>query len=151
MSGDLPDPADDPRALRVSKKPIPLAVAFAATDGVCESLEGAVRYQAGDAILTGTRGERWTMQRAPFLASYQAVPPTRPGDDGHYVKAPSVSHALRVDRPLAVPVGWQADPLQARPGDWLLRYADGAYGVVQDSIFRETYAPAAGETRWPPP
>ena len=48
-------------------------------------------------------------------------------------------------------VGWQTDLLHGRVGDWLLRYEDGNSGVVRDDIFRATYAPAPGETRWPPP
>jgi hypothetical protein len=150
MTGALPDLAADPHALRVCKKPDPVRAEFAGEDGVCDTLEGAVRYKAGDAILTGVHGERWPVDRETFLASYQPVPPTRAGEAGSYSKAPSLTHALRLDRERDVPVGWQRDPLQGHPGDWLLQYADGGYGVVQDSIFRETYAPADGESRWPP-
>jgi hypothetical protein len=150
VSNPLPDLAADPRALRVCKKPIPVRAAFAAADGVCETLEGSVRFKAGDAIVTGPKGERWPIGRDSFRSSYEPVPPTRAGEDGDYRKAPSLTFALRLDRPLAVPVGWQNDPLQGRPGDWLLQYADGNYGVVQDNIFRDSYAPASGETRWPP-
>ena len=32
----------------------------------------------------------------------------------------------------------------------LLHYADGAYGVIQVSISRLSYAPAPDEERWPP-
>lgn len=147
----LPDLAADPRALHVCKKAIPVRVAFAADEGVCETLEGAVRYRAGDAILTGIKGERWPVRRDLFLASYDPVPPTLAAEDGRYLKAPAVARALRVDRAYEVPVNWQRDPLHARPGNWLLHYADGSFGVLQDSIFRESYEPAAGETRWPPP
>ena len=150
MTDPLPDLAADPRALRVCKKPDPLRAEFAVSGGVCDTLEGPVHFQAGDAILTGTRGERWPVGRGQFLASYEPVPPTRAGENGAYRKAPSIAYALRLDRAREVPVGWQNDPLHGRPGDWLLQYADGSYGVVQDSIFRESYAPASGEGRWPP-
>ena len=148
MTGALPDLAADPRALRVCKKPIPVRAAFAAADGVCETLEGAVRFRAGDAILTGIAGERWPVRRDLFLSSYRPVPPTQAGEDGSYLKAPSTALALRLDRALTVPVNWQDDPLRGRPGDWLLHYSDGSYGVLQDAIFRATYAPVSGETRW---
>jgi hypothetical protein len=151
MTGDLPDLAADPRALRVCKKPAPVRVEFAAADGVCETLEGPVRFLAGDAILTGVQDERWPVRRDLFMSSYRAVPPTQAGENGSYRKTPTVTYALRLDRPRNVPVGWQHDPLQGRPGDWLLQYDDGTYGVIQDAIFRESYAPASGETRWPPP
>jgi hypothetical protein len=149
MTDDVPDLSADPRALRVCKRAVPVEVAFAASAGVCETLEGPVRFNNGDAILTGIRGERWPVRRDLFLASYEPVPPTRAGEDGSYRKAPAMAYALRLDRPCEVPVGWHNDPLRGRPGDWLLQYADGSYGVVQDSIFRESYDPAPGESRWP--
>jgi len=151
VSDKLPDLAADPEALRVCKKPIPVRAEFAIADGVCDTLEGPVHFRAGDAILTGVRGERWPVRRDLFLASYQPVPPTRPGENGAYRKAPSVTYALRLDRARDVPVGWQNDPLHGRPGDWLLQYADGTYSVIGDGVLRESYDPAAGENRWPPP
>ena len=141
----------DPRALRVCKKPIPVEVAFAAADGVCKTLEGEVRFRAGDALLTGAQGDRWPVRRDLFLSSYEPVPPRAPGQNGAYRKRPAVAHALRLSAPATVAVSWQNDPLHGEPGDWLIRYADDTYGIVQDSIFRETYAPADDETRWPPP
>ncbi len=59
--------------------------------------------------------------------------------------------ALRLDHAMAVLVGWQNDPLQGRPGDWLLRYEDGSHSVVRDEILRATYDPAPDEKPWPPP
>jgi hypothetical protein len=147
----LPDPTNDPDALRVCKRPEPLKVVFEPADGICQTLEGPVRYRAGDPILTGNQGERWPVQRDLFLTSYEPVPPTRPGTDGLYRKRPSEVLALRLSHTISVPVGWQDDPLQGRPGDWLLRYANSTYGIVQDAIFRESYGPAPGEERWPPP
>jgi hypothetical protein len=145
-----PDLASDPRALRVIKRPDPVQAEFAPGDGVCETLEGAVQFRAGDAILTGVRGERWPVEREHFLASYAPVPPTRAGENGRYRKAPHIAHALRLDHAREVPVGSHGDLLHGHPGDWLLQHADGTYGVVQDDIFRATYAPASGEGRWPP-
>lgn len=150
MKADRPDLAACPRALRVCKKPIPVRVEFATADGVCATLEGPVRFEVGDAVLTGVQGERWPVRRDLFLASYEPVPPAHAGANGNYRKAPSMVYALRLDRSRDVPVSWQDEPLQGRPGDWLLQYAEDNYGVVQDAIFRETYAPVAGETRWPP-
>ena len=65
------------------------------------------RVRAGDAVLTGVRGEHWPVQRHLFLASYAPVPPTEAGQDVIYRKIPAVSLALRLQHDLAVPVGWQ--------------------------------------------
>lgn len=143
---DAPDLSIRPEALRVVKHATPTPVEFAAGDGVCRTLEGPVSYHAGDAILTGVKGERWPVVRAHFDASYA---PT--GREGLYAKRPAVAFALRLQAPMEVIVGWRPDALNAKPGDWLLSYADGEHGVVRDDIFRETYGPAPGETRWPPP
>jgi hypothetical protein len=151
VSGELPDLAADPRALRVCKKPIAVQVAFATADGTCDTLEGAVRFRAGDAILTGIQGERWPISRESFLSSYEAVPPTRAGHNGAYRKSAAPAYAMRLAERRDVPVGWQNDPLRGEPGDWLLQYADGSRGVLRDHIFRGSYDPAPGETRWPPP
>jgi PGDYG protein len=147
----VPDLKTEPWALQVRKKPLPVHVRFASADGVCETLEGPVRYRRGDAILTGSRGEQWPVGRDGFLTGYQPDPPTIAGEDGTYRKRPVTVLARRLDRAMSVPVGWQHDPLQGRPGDWLLRYEDGSHGVVNDAIFRETYEPADQQTRWPPP
>jgi len=147
----VPDLRADPDALHVLKRALPVAAAFAAGDGICPTLEGPVRYRRGDAVLTGTHGERWPVARELFLAAYDPVPPTRPGEDGDYIKRKLPVLALRLERAVQVPVGWQDDPLEGRPGDWLLRYHDGTHGVLRDAIFRDSYEPDSGETRWPPP
>jgi hypothetical protein len=127
-----------------------VSVVFAREDGLCETLEGPVGTRAGDAVLTGVRGEHWPVRRDLFLSSYTPVPPTEAGQDGLYRKIPTTALALRLDRHAAVPVGWQTDTLQGHPGDWLIRYEDGSHGVVQDAIFRESYRPADADN-WPLP
>lgn len=123
----------------VRRKPTPVDVAFARRGGVCETLEGQVRYHAGDAILTGMRGERWPVTRASFDTTYEAVPPTRPGHDGSYRKHASAARAVRLRHPVDVPVGREADLLHGKVGAWLLQYSDGEFGLVDDGIFRESY------------
>jgi len=145
-----PHLTSNPDALRLLKRPIAVPVTFAKANGTTETLEGPVRHRAGDAVLTGSQGENWPVRRDMFLRSYAPIPPTQPGDDGTYLKRPEPALAIRLRHELEVPVGWQADPLHAQPGDWLLRYADGSHGVIQDQILRATYGPAEDETRWPP-
>jgi hypothetical protein len=146
----LPDLEHHPDALRLVKRPIEVQVSFAESDSLIETLEGHVRCQAGDAILTGVEGERWPVERSQFLDAYAPVPPTVSGEGGTYIKRPQIVLALCLAEPRLVPVGWQSDPLHAKPGDWLLRYSDGSHGVIQDRILRATYSAATGETRWPP-
>ena len=142
---------DHPKSWLVRKRSTAMLVRFALTGGTCETREGPVGYAAGDAIVTGTCREEWPVERDRFLAGYDPISPTVRGQNGSYRKRPTIVQALRLDRPMWVSVGRQNDPLNAQPGDWLLRYEDGSNGIIEDSIFRETYEAAPGENRWPPP
>jgi hypothetical protein len=134
-----PNLAADPKVQRVRKRPIPVRVSFAAADGVVATYEGDVRHRAGDAILTGAEGERWPIRRNDFVQSYVPVPPTCLGEDGLYVKTQTDALALRLAAAVTIAVGDRRDRLHGRPGDWLLQYGDGSYGVVRDAIFQVTY------------
>lgn len=134
----LPDLSTDPRAKRVVKRPLPVSVRFAKTDGVCQTLEGAVGYHAGDAILTGVAGEQWPVARSIFDERYGPADGTTPGNDGNYIKKPLVVFALRLDVPIEVsmPAG---GALHGALGDWLVQYGQADYGIIKDDIFCATY------------
>ena len=120
---------------RVMKKPIPLTVEFAKHDGVCRTKEGDVRYRKGDAIVTGTKGEQWPIQIAKFKETYQPVDKEK----GLYAKKPMQSLAKQMPMQFSVNVSWSKDPLIGKPGDWLLQYSKGDFGIVDKDIFDETY------------
>lgn len=129
----------DARARRARKRPLPVAVEFAARPGVVRTLEGPVRFRSGDALLTGIAGERWPIGRVRFDAAYEPIPPTVAGGAGHYRRRPLVVWARRMTRPFRVRVGWAGDALHGRPGDWLLQYGTGDYGIVAAGLFEQTY------------
>jgi PGDYG protein len=68
--------------LRVRNRPLSVSVEIAEMAGVCETLEGPVSYQAGDAIVSGVRKERWPVRRDVFSATYEPVLPTRRWKNG---------------------------------------------------------------------
>jgi len=129
----------DGRAVHVQKKAVLVEVCFAESDGVCRTKEGDVSFKAGDAILTGVEGEQWPIKRAKFDATYEAVPPTRHGENGQYRKRPIEVLALQMNEPFYVNVSWSEDRLEGKPGDWLLQYGEDDYGIVSQSIFEKTY------------
>ena len=129
----------DPAAVQVLKRPISVAVEFAKSTGVIDSLEGAVHYHLGDAILTGVQGEHWTVQREKFEQSYAPVEPTSAGNNGFYIKKPMLVWAKRLTENISVAVGWQNDPLSGESGDWLLQYGADDFGIIQNDIFIKTY------------
>lgn len=129
----VPDLARDPRAWRVLKRPVVVAVRFAVKDGTCATLEGPVRYRRGDALVTGTVGEQWPIARERFDKTYERVA------EGQYRKRPAVAYALRLQTAMRVPLGDEGDVLEARQGDWLLQYDDGGYGIVDAEVFEQAY------------
>ena len=134
----LPDLEADPQTLRVVKRPVPVPVRFADADGVCQTLEGPVSYSRGDAILTGVAGETWPVGRARFDDRYSPAEGASAGVAGAYVKCPLPVLARRIDAPLDLVLP-QRGVLHGAPGDWLLQYDPGDYGIVRDDIFRATY------------
>ncbi len=129
----------DPAAVQVLKRPLSVAVEFAKSTGVVDSLEGVVHYRPGDAILTGVQGEHWTIQRDKFEHSYAPVEPTSSGEDGFYLKRPALVWAKHLTENITVAVGNQDELLSGEPGDWLLQYGADDFGIIQDDIFIKTY------------
>jgi len=133
-----PDLATDPAAVLIVKDEV-VSVDFAACAGVLASAVGPNHYARGDALLTGSTGDRWCVSRERFDARYRALPPTVPGQAGRYCNLPVPVLAKRI--PVAFTVAREAggDVLQGAPGDWLLEYAPGDHGVVARARFDSVY------------
>lgn len=134
-----PDLSQSAKALQAFKRPIPVAVTFATPAGVIQTLEGAVAYREGDAILTGVKNEQWPVERNQFDSTYTPTLGTQSGQPGTYVKRFTPVWALQLDAPMEVAVGWQQNPIHGQSGDWLVQYAKDNYGIVSAAIFSETY------------
>jgi hypothetical protein len=139
---------------RARKRPIPLRVHFstaadlARTDGAFshghlrthETAAGdpGVRFVPGDAIVTGTRGEQWPIQRDRFEATYV---PSEPGGafgaDGLFHKVGGPVPVRRMDEPFTVRA--IRGQLVGGPGDYLVQYGPGDFGIVSAEIFTDTY------------
>ncbi|MGE8490003.1 MAG: PGDYG domain-containing protein, partial [Paraburkholderia nemoris] len=63
------DLSQDADAQRVVKNET-VHVEFAAAEGQLMSLEGPNRYARGDALITGSTGDRWVVSRERFDAKY---------------------------------------------------------------------------------
>lgn len=133
------DLRDDRSARRARKKPIPVQVEFASDSGTLETREGSVSFTRGDALLTGSEGERWPVPRANFDTSYEPVAPTRHGKPGPYRKRSLVVWAKPMPAPFAVTLDHDRGTLRGEPGDWLVQYAPDDLSVVSGSVFRDTY------------
>lgn len=125
----------------VIAEPLPLErnVEIATSPGSLETLEGTVRYSAGDAILTGEQGERWPVDKRAFDRLYEHVV-VEPG-------SPTVKYRKRLGTVLALQLAEQSrvdlsggrGTLFGSSGDWIVDYGNGDMSVVSGEVFANTY------------
>jgi hypothetical protein len=114
-------------------------VVFAKGAGELVSREGLNRFQAGDALITGSTGDRWSVSRDRFDAKYIPVAPVLAGEDGRYQARPLPVLAKQMTEAFALARSSGGDVLQGLAQDWLLQYAPGDFGIIQDARFRQVY------------
>jgi uncharacterized protein (DUF2237 family) len=133
-----PDLASDSAACRAVKDEV-VSVEFAVAAGVLETAVGLNRYAAGDALLTGSTGDRWCVSRHRFDAKYQPETPTGRGRDGRYRNRPLSVLAKRMTVAFTVERSAGGDLLRGNAGDWLVQYAPGDHGIVDAARFDSVY------------
>jgi hypothetical protein len=134
------DLSQDADALRVVKDET-VAVEFAASEGELMSLEGPNRYARGDALITGSTGDRWVVSRERFDAKYvPAETALAHGEAGAYRNRPAVVLAKQMNQAFSLARSANGgDVLRGAAGDWVMQYAPGDYGVVQAARFAKVY------------
>lgn len=139
----MPISISAPTAARRFVKDETVGVEFAADAGELMSLEGPNRYARGDALVTGSTGDRWVVSRERFDAKYvPAATGLAHGQPGPYRNRPSVVLAKQMDAPFSIARSAAGDVLRGQAGDWVMQYAPGDYGVVQAQRFAKVYRPA---------
>ncbi len=127
-------------------RPVEVLAEFATAPGRIGTLEGVVHYRAGAALLTGSDGERWPVEREDFERRYEALAPgPAAGAPGRCRKRVSRVLARQMTQPFTTRAGALGDTLTGQARDWLLQYAPGQHGVVAERIFGALYQPG------PPP
>lgn len=116
-------------------------VAFARAAGELLSREGSNRYAAGDALVTGSDGDVWSVSRSRFDARYESVPPLHHGEDGAYRNKPLPVLARQMAVAFTLTRSAGGDLLRGKAGDWLMQYAPGDYGIVDQAKFARVYRP----------
>jgi hypothetical protein len=132
------DLATDPDARQVVKDET-VSVEFAARADVLASAVGPNRYSSGDALITGSTGDRWCVSRDRFDAKYDPVSGTIRGEAGYYRNRPVTVLAKRIDVPFSVARTAGGDVLRGNAGDWLVQYAPGDHGIVERTRFEQVY------------
>lgn len=136
----------DPQAAPYVKHEV-VQVQFATAPGELVSREGPNRYATGDALVTVSTGDRWSVSRGRFDARYQAVAPTLDGQDGSYINKPLPVLARQMPTPFRIARSAGGDLLHGKAGDWLLQYAPGDHGVVDGVRFERVYRRADPSVR----
>jgi len=116
-------------------------VAFAKHDGELISREGQNRYRVGDALITGSTGDRWCVSRDRFDAKYEPVADLALGDDGTYRNKPIPVLARQMREPFSIARTAGGDVLRGSAQDWLMQYAPGDFGITADERFQQVYRP----------
>lgn len=128
-----------PDRVSARKRPVEVQVQFVSRATTLQSREGLVHARPSDAILTGTGGGQWVVPHEHFAEKYRAVPPTAEGVDGVYVSLPYSVMGVQMSGEFEVLLADGISRLNGQPGDWLVDYGDGSFGIVSEEIFRTTY------------
>jgi hypothetical protein len=144
-----PDLGADPAAQRAVKDET-VSVEFAVCADALVSAVGLNRYLAGDALITGSTGDRWCVSRERFNAKYDPLPGTVRGEAGRYRNLPVTVLVKRMDVPFSVARAAGGDVLRGDVGDWLVQYAPGDHGIVERTRFERVYRLVMAERPSPP-
>jgi hypothetical protein len=128
-----------PGVRQVRSLPEQREVRFAEAAGVQATLEGPVRYTAGDAIVTGAGGELWPIARVVFDQAYEPVSPGSAGENGLYLKRPRQALALQLRESRNVVLSGTRGVLSGAAGDWIVDYGNGDLAVVAGDRFTVYY------------
>jgi hypothetical protein len=114
-------------------------VEFALNSGSLRSREGNNCFDAGDALITGSTGDRWSVSRRRFDARYSPLAPTRAGENGRYANIPIPVLAQVMPHNFSIERQSGGDVIHGKAGDWLLQYAPGDHGIVEAAKFSKVY------------
>lgn len=127
---------------------IRLSVEFAQEQRIIRTLEGEVTCQAGDAIVTGVKGEQWPVSRERFAKTYKNCNEKMPmGGNGIYCRKPMNVLARQIEEHDEVSLSYDRGVLKGKPGDWLVLGPEGDHWIVDGEVFSETYIKVGDDER----
>ena len=87
----------------------------------------------------------WSVSRDRFDARYEPASASAAitGRDGAYRNKPLPVLALQILEWFTLKRSAGGDTLKGKPGDWLIQYAPGDYGIVDQDKFRRLYLPTS--------
>jgi len=118
------DLRDDPLAAWYQKDETVL-VMFASQAGIIISREGPNHYGIGDALITGSTGDQWSVTRDRFDTKYVPISTLIAGENGHYKNIPMPILAKQIHTAFQIRRTAGGDLIAGQRGDWLMQYAVG--------------------------
>jgi hypothetical protein len=126
------------------QRPHIVSVTFTEHAGSLDTLEGAVSFAVGDAIVTGIKGECWPIPRHQFERFYTPCAGLCNGQPGNYQRQPRDVSVAQLGQPTRITLSEKRGTLVGETGDWLVEYAPGDRAIVAADIFQLTYELLAG-------
>lgn len=120
-------------AFETYKKPAIEKYEVAQSDGVLKTLEGSQQYKAGFYILTGPKGEKYSMPPEKFNELKDDL------GNGQCSPKKIIKYAKLADSNGIVKTSWGEDLNYSAGEDYIVRHGPGDYGVVKKDIFANTY------------
>ncbi len=133
--------SEDPAAMKAVKDEV-VSVTFARSAGLLMSAVGPNHYAVGDALITGSTGDRWSVTRDRFEAKYRPCDGQMPGADGRYRNVPVLIWAKQMHSPFTIERCTGGDRLSGLAGDWAVEYAENDCGLVAQDRFAAVYRQA---------
>lgn len=120
------------------KKPAEEKYEIAQRDGNIQTLEGPQTVKKGYYILTGPKGEKYSMPPEQFAELKD--------DMGNGVCTPKkiIKTAKLADHNGSVKTSWGETLEYTAGNDYIVRHGPGDYGVVKKEIFSQTYSQPQG-------
>jgi hypothetical protein len=104
-----------------------LMLLFAREDRVVATLEGKA-YAKGAAILTGVRGEQWSVNEETLKRTYEPIGQPKVAKTERIPRNPFQYTLCVLTPPVAVRTAWGSTS-QGKAGDWLLQYGTNSMAL----------------------
>lgn len=137
-----PRPALENLALRKASyrtRPVEVTVKFSDREQIIDTLEGPVVCHAGDAIVTGVRGERHPHPVDKFDSKYEPFQGDESHSNGRFTKRIKAVQAAQLHDSLDIELSNGRGALHGKSGDWCVWYNPTDLSIVARDIFPELY------------
>lgn len=136
VNGEINDTWFETGSFEAYKKPAKEPFEIAQSDGKIQTLEGPQEYKKGFYIMTGPKGERYSIPPQKFKELKD--------DNGDGTASPKkiIKKVKMADHDGVVKTSWGQDLQYTANNDYIVKHGPGDYGVVKKDIFETTYSKA---------